>query len=208
MAIVTERVMESNVNLDRARQQEVRFQLLKILDRQRPSPTSEAVVLRTLHQAGLRIARQVLLQELNYLKGKELVANHEILWKLLPLGVDVLEHNVDPIPGIPVNGGVAPEVRAFRQEVRGRLLMALYYARPHGAGASLLWRALDDSELRVSETELSREAFYLQGKGLITIEGKPKENWKAELSVNGQDVMEYTTPAPPGVHLVDKYWEL
>jgi hypothetical protein len=86
--------------------------------------------------------------------------------------------------------------------------MALYFARPHGATAALLWRALDDSDLPVSDKELSREADYLAGKNLIAIDGDVTlGSWSAALTASGTDVMEYSVPAPPGVRLIEKYWE-
>jgi hypothetical protein len=198
----------TNPDLARARQQETRAQLLKALDRERPRPVAEAIILRSLMQNGLTLGRDALGQELSYLEAKGLTQHHEILWRLLPLGVDVLEHNVPDIPGIPVNGALSPETLAYRQEVRGRLLMALYFARPHGATAALLWRALDDSDLPVSDKELSREADYLAGKNLIAIDGDVTlGSWSAALTASGTDVMEYSVPAPPGVRLIEKYWE-
>lgn len=198
----------TNPDLARARQQEIRAQLLKALDRERPKPVAESIVLRSLLQNGLTLNRDSLISELAYLEAKGLTLRHDVRWQLLPLGVDVLEHNVPDIPGIPVNGALSPETLAYRQEVRGRLLMALYFARPHGATAVLLWRALDDSDLPVSDKELSREADYLAGKNLIAIDGDVTTgNWSAALTAQGQDVMEYNVAAPPGVKLIDKYWE-
>ncbi|MBW4484909.1 MAG: hypothetical protein KME14_20430 [Tildeniella torsiva UHER 1998/13D] len=195
-------------DLARAKQQEVRAQILKCLDRERPRQVAESIVLRSLHQSGIPLGREALGQELSYLEAKALVAHTEVLWRLLPLGVDVLEHNVPDIPGIPVNGALSPETLAYRQEVRGRLLMALYFARPHGATAALLWRALDDSDLPVSDKELSREAAYLAGKNLIAIEGEVTAGgWSAVLTATGVDVMEYSITAPAGIRLIDKYWE-
>jgi hypothetical protein len=198
----------TNPDLARAKQQEIRAQLLKALDRERPKPVAESVLMRSLLQNGLALNLDLLIQELAYLEAKGLTLHHNVRWQLLPLGVDVLEHNVPDIPGIPVNGALSPETLAYRQEVRGRLLMALYFARPHGATAALLWRALDDSDLPVSDKELSREADYLAGKNLIAIDGDVAlGGWSAALTASGQDVMEYNIPAPPGVRLIEKYWE-
>jgi len=200
--------MES-IDLERARQQEIRAHLLKCLDRQRPSPVTEAIILRSLTQAGITIKRERLTQELAYLKGKDLVTHTGTLWRLLPLGVDLLERTIDDIPGVPHNGNLSPDLLLHRQEVRGRLLMVLYFARPHGASASLLWQALSDSDLTVSIKEMAREAVYLAGKDLIAIEGDYlSDHWKATLTPTGQDVMEYNIAAPAGIHLIEKYWEV
>jgi len=155
------------MDLARAKQQEIRSHLLKCLDRERPRAVPLSVVLRSLQQSGIPIAPDPLLQELSYLETKELVGHRDSLWRLKPLGVDVMEHNVPDIPGIPSNGTLSPETLAYRQEVRGRLLLALYFARPHGATAALLWRALDDSDLPVSDRELAREADYLTPRGRL-----------------------------------------
>jgi len=196
-----------NLDLAKARQQEIRAHLLRALDRQRPASTAEAIILRSLQQSGLTVKREALVQELSYLEGKELARHTERLWSLLPLGVDVLEHNVPDLPGIPINGALSPEARAYRQEVRGRLLSALYFARPQGASAGLLWRALDDSDLSVSGRELAREAAYLAGKGLLSISGDVTgDGWGAVLTATGQDVVEGSTPTPPGVYLIE--WEV
>lgn len=198
----------SNLDLERARQQEIRAHLLKVLDRQRPALTPEAIILRSLHQSGISIKREALVQELGYLEAKGLASHAEMMmWSLLPLGVDVLEHNVAAIPGIPVNGALSPEVLAYRKEVRGRLITALYYARPHSARSGLLWRALDDSDLSVSGRELAREASYLAGKGLVAVEGNlAEDSWTAILTADGQDVVEGALAAPPGIHLLG--WEV
>jgi hypothetical protein len=195
----------NQIDIARAKRQEVRAHLLKVLDRQRPNPTAEAIILRSLSQSGITLKQEELLQELAYLEAKELATHAERLWSLCPLGVDVLEHNVEAPAGIPVNGQLSPEVLAYRKEVRGRILTALYFARPHGTSSAILWRALDDSDLSVSDKELSREAQYLAGKGLIATEGGIAAAWAATLTAEGQDVLEGSSPAPAGVHLIE--WE-
>ena len=191
------------MDIAKAKQQETRAHLLKALDRGRPDPTPEALLLRSLKQASLMVNREQLQQELGYLEAKGLVAHHEVLWCLLPFGVDILEHSIEPPPGIPQPNGWGPNEILHRKEMRSRILTALYYARPHGIPNTILWRALDDSDLPVTEAELAREAHYLADKHLIEIAG----DWHAKLTAEGIDLMEYATEPPPGIERIEKYWE-
>lgn len=195
------------MDIARAKTQEIRAHLLKALDRGRPAPTPEALLIRSLKQASLPTTRTELQQELGYLEAKGLVAHLEVLWRLLPYGVDVLEHSVEPPPGIPQPNGWGPNELFHRKEIRSRLLTALHYARPHGTLSSILWRTLDDSDLPVTDTEMAREAHYLSGKGLIEIGGDLAHDWHAKLTADGIDVVEYATEPPPGIERIEKYWE-
>ena len=195
------------MDIAKAKTQEVRAHLLKALDRSRPAPTPEALLIRSLQQAALPLNRSQLQQELGYLEAKGLLHHHEALWWLLPYGVDILEHSIEPTAGIPQPNGWGPNELLHRKEVRSRILTALYYARPHGIGNSILWRALDDSDLPVTETELARETHYLSGKELVELSGDLSHGWHAKLTAEGIDLMEYATEPPPGIERIEKYWE-
>lgn len=195
------------LDIARAKTQEVRSHLLRALDRSRPAAMPEALLLRSLKQASLPLTRDELQQELGYLEAKQLVAHLEVLWRLLPLGVDILEHSVEPPPGIPLPPSYSPDELHFRKEVRSRILTALYYARPHGIASVILWRALDDSDLPVTEAQLAREAHYLAEKNLVKLSGDLSHEWHGKLTADGIDLMEYATEPPPGVDRIEKYWE-
>jgi hypothetical protein len=195
------------VDFAKAKQQEVRAHLLKALDRSRPNPTPEALLIRSLQQSGLTPSREQLQQELGYLQAKGLLNHHEALWWLLPLGTDILEHSVPAPAGIPQPNGWGPNELLHRKEVRSRILTALYYARPHGIPSSILWRALDDSDLPVTQVELVRETHYLSGKELVDLSGDLNRDWHAKLNAEGIDLMEYATEPPPGIERIEKYWE-
>lgn len=195
------------MDIARAKQQEVRAHLLKVLDRDRPDAVSEALLLRSLHQAGLRLVKDELVQELAYLEAKDLIGHEGQQWYLLPLGIDVLERSVEPPSGIPAPTALGVEVLVHRKEVRSRILTALYYGRPHGLVSTILWRALDDSDLPVTEKELAREASYLAAKALVEVTGEIRRDWHAKLTAAGIDLMEYSTDPPPGIDRIEKYWE-
>lgn len=204
----------SNISIDieRARRAERRDLILKVLDRARPKGMDAGLLLRNLQQTQATFSLRQLNQELQYLQEKEVVAQDEKTWRITTLGIDLREGtNPNPPPGVPGRDfSISSESVAYRAEIRGRLLTALYYSRPCGATSALLWRVLDDSDLAVPDGELAKEADYLAGLGLATLNPAPEcgpDGWAAQLTAAGQDVIERVVKAPKGIALAEKYWE-
>ena len=86
-----------------------------------------------------------------------------------------------------------------REEIRWRLLKALDAGRPHSVTEALLLAVLDDVHLTVTELELRRELDYLRDRGLVTITGEIDNDWQADLTRDGIDVVEYTVEVEPGI---------
>ena len=89
--------------------------------------------------------------------------------------------------------------KARREEIRWRLLKALDAGRPHSVTEALLLAVLDDVHLTVTELELRRELDYLRDRGLVTIKGEADNDWQADLTRDGIDVVEYTVEVEPGI---------
>ena len=86
-----------------------------------------------------------------------------------------------------------------REEIRWRLLKALDAGRPHSVTEALLLAVLDDVHLTVTELELRRELDYLRDRGLVAIKGEADNDWQADLTRDGIDVVEYTVEVEPGI---------
>ncbi|MBW7998492.1 MAG: hypothetical protein FVQ81_18350 [Candidatus Glassbacteria bacterium] len=89
--------------------------------------------------------------------------------------------------------------KARREETRWRILKALDAGRPHSVTEALLLSVLDDVHLSVTELELRRELDYLEDRGLVHIHGKDDNDWQADLTRDGVDVVEYTVSVEPGI---------
>lgn len=96
----------SDIDLERAQREEVRWRILRILDAGRPLPVSETIILRALSDAALRLTPSGIRKELDYLENRKLVEIHgrsaEPVWsaELTSLGVDVVEYTLPCNPGI------------------------------------------------------------------------------------------------------------
>lgn len=88
--------------------------------------------------------------------------------------------------------------RTEREVTRWMLLVALWHARPYGANESLLLNAARDSLLRVTADMIRAELGSLEKRGLITL-NRQAPIWWAELSAQGEAVVEYRAEAPVDV---------
>ncbi|MDG4948463.1 hypothetical protein NYR76_01125 [Actinobacillus equuli subsp. equuli] len=93
-----------------------------------------------------------------------------------------------------------------REHVRWLILLTLDHARPIGAAESLILSTIQCVPMQLTALELRRELDYLAGKALIEIKGRDTARWHAKLTSNGVDVVEYTSPANPGIARPEKYW--
>lgn len=88
--------------------------------------------------------------------------------------------------------------RAEREVLRWTLLVGLWHARPYGADEVLLLNAARDALLRTTEAQLRAELGSLGKRGLIHLHSD-RPVWWAEISADGEAVVEYRADAPPGV---------
>lgn len=98
-----------------------------------------------------------------------------------------------------------------REETRWRILQILEKTRGSEIRELIIWRTLDDLQLVPSMVELRRELFYLSEKGLIKANQIRSEfgyEWRAQLSAQGIDFVEYTTGDIPGIARPERYWEV
>lgn len=88
--------------------------------------------------------------------------------------------------------------RAEREVLRWTILVALWHARPYGAEETLLLSAARDAMLRTTEAQLRAEMHSLKLRGLIDIHDQ-RPVWWAQLTADGEAVVEYRAEAPAGV---------
>jgi len=92
----------------------------------------------------------------------------------------------------------AVQERKRRELIRWMSLQHINAARPtvmaDMALLPLIQTAYSDAALR----ELRRELDYLMECGLLTV-AEDYEAWRLKLTRHGIDLVEYTTPCPPGI---------
>jgi hypothetical protein len=88
--------------------------------------------------------------------------------------------------------------RAEREVLRWTILVGLWHARPYGAEEILLLNAARDALLRTTEAQLRAEMNSLKLRGLIHLNDK-QPIWWAEISAEGESVVEHRAEAPAGV---------
>ncbi len=96
--------------------------------------------------------------------------------------------------------------KAIREETRWRILRALDAGRPLPVSETVIFRALADSTLPITPSQLRRELDYLRDKDLIELENEDQPTWGAALTGYGVDVVEYTVNAPAGINRPKKWW--
>ncbi|MEW5763701.1 MAG: cytoplasmic protein [Acidobacteriota bacterium] len=102
-----------------------------------------------------------------------------------------------------------PEIdleKAQREEIRWRLLRALDAGRPLPVLESLLLRICQDVDLPATPSQVRRELAYLEIRGLVRIHGKLGPTWRAELTRDGVDVVEYAVACESGIARPPRDW--
>ncbi len=196
------------MSLEAARKQEIRWQILHLLDSDRPNLVSESLLRRSLQ--GIQASVDEIRMELQYLKQRDFVRlearDGVISAALLATGVDYLEGNSASLPGLQkMESGLAPLELARRRELRWRMLRAVDINRPEPLPETLMQRVFHDTEFSLSQGELRRVASYLEQKGLLIV-GRTQPCWNLELTADGVDVCEYAVNCPSGVGRPEKYW--
>ena len=88
--------------------------------------------------------------------------------------------------------------RAEREALRWILLSALWYGRPYGATEHVLLMTARDVMLRSTADQVRAELCSLEKRGLVAI-GKCGPVWWAELTADGESLVEYRADCPPDI---------
>jgi len=194
-------------DLEQARKQEIRYQVLVALDSERPGFVSEAVLQRACK---LQPSQEELRRELLYLKQRgliEIAGSVEKIASLLAPGVDLLEGNSASLAGLLIlDDRLSPTEIERRKEIRWRLLRVADISRPIAISESLAQRALHDVSFVLSQKDVRRCAVYLEQTGLLEISRSHPKDWNFQPTADGVDVCEYVAACPPGVARPEKYW--
>ena len=89
--------------------------------------------------------------------------------------------------------------KARREEARWRILKGLDAGRPYPVSEAVLLRLLTDLAFPCTPLDLRRELDYLRDRKLVAVTGEADNDWRAELTRYGVDVVEYTIPCEPGI---------
>lgn len=93
-----------------------------------------------------------------------------------------------------------------REALRWYLLVSLNNARPLGAFEEMLLSVAQAMYGDATQMEVRRELDYLGDRELIELVKQPDGRWRAELSRDGVDVVEYTVEVEPGIARPAKYF--
>lgn len=96
--------------------------------------------------------------------------------------------------------------KSRREQVRWLILTALDAARPIGTTEHVILSPVREIIPDLTPRELRRELDYLEERGLAKLAHKDTPNWRAELTRDGIDVVEYTVECDPGIARPPKYW--
>jgi len=88
--------------------------------------------------------------------------------------------------------------RAEREALRWILLSALWHGRPYGVAEHVLLMTARDVTLRSTADQIRAELVSLQKRGLVSV-GRETPMWWAELTAEGEAVVEYRSDAPSGI---------
>ncbi|MEM1055171.1 MAG: hypothetical protein AAGI52_06565 [Bacteroidota bacterium] len=192
-------------------QAEARWALLSALYEARHGFLSEGVMAKECAEEGVKLTRQGLHRVAQYLAGRGLAEIDEQegsgAWRvrITPEGVDLVEHVGDCPDGIArPETGASVRQRQLR-EARWRVLQTLSIGMPYATSERIILKAINDIDLELSEQQLRQELSYLARTGLSVIDDE-QSIWKAHLTPDGVDVVEYVRDAPPGVERPEKYW--
>ena len=89
--------------------------------------------------------------------------------------------------------------KARREDLRWRILQAVYEARPVGTSESVILRALLPVFPDITLLELRRELDYLAARKLIMVTEKETSMWFVKINRYGMDIVEYTVSCDPGI---------
>lgn len=88
--------------------------------------------------------------------------------------------------------------RAERESLRWIILAALWHGRPYGVTETVLLLTARDIPLRATTDQVRAEMAHLEKRGLLSL-GRDGPVWYAEISAEGEAVVDYRAPAPVGI---------
>lgn len=88
--------------------------------------------------------------------------------------------------------------RAERETLRWIILSALWHGRPYGVTEHVLLMTARDIPLRATSDQVRAELVHLEKRGLVKV-GRDGPMWWAELTAEGEDVVDYRAEAPAGI---------
>jgi hypothetical protein len=86
-----------------------------------------------------------------------------------------------------------------REQIRWFLLVTLNVARPAGCHTHMLLNVIHVTYPDATHQEVRRELDYLEERQLVKIDCDPMDQWFAELTRTGMDVVDYTIDCQPGI---------
>lgn len=92
----------------------------------------------------------------------------------------------------------ATQARARREQIRWLGLVHLDMARPQQMTDAALLAAVRAVYPDANQRELQRELDYLMERGLLAIVDD-SGIWRLKLTYQGIDIVQFTTPCPPGI---------
>lgn len=88
--------------------------------------------------------------------------------------------------------------RAEREYLRWLILSVLWHGRPYGVSESVMMLTARDVLLRVTSDQVRAELCYLEKRGLVKVDRR-QAVWHAELTADGESVVDYRIECPPGI---------
>lgn len=93
-----------------------------------------------------------------------------------------------------------------REVIRWDIIRCLNLSSPYPVGDTLLLEAVGGMDMPITMTDIRRALDYLEGRRLITVEGRSQPKWIAKLTRHGVDLAEYVIECEPGIARPVKYW--
>ena len=93
-----------------------------------------------------------------------------------------------------------------REVLRWRILKTAENAAPWAVAETLILSVVHGEGMQVTASSLRKEMRYLVKKGMAELHDDDKPVWRLSLTAAGEDVVQYTIPAPEGIGRPAKWW--
>ncbi|HYW05021.1 MAG TPA: hypothetical protein VFA86_13885 [Gammaproteobacteria bacterium] len=93
-----------------------------------------------------------------------------------------------------------------REVLRWRILQTCNIGRPWPVSEDILHQTVAGADMPVTAFDVRKELDYLEGRGLVVIEGRGTPQWSSKLTRYGVDLAEYAIDCEPGIARPQKYW--
>lgn len=97
----------------------------------------------------------------------------------------------------PINNAIDHD-RAEREFLRWVILLALWHARPYGCTENVIMGACRDIPLRCTFDQVRQELHSLGKRGFVEV-NTDTPVWSAELSANGEAVVDHRADCPADI---------